>query len=143
MEPSFFDKEYILTDKISYRFREPKRGEVIIFRAPKNQELDYIKRIIGLPGEKIKINTEGIFVNGQKLEESYLGESGITFSGPFLQLGQDLLVPQGEYFVLGDNRTHSSDSREWGTVSRPDIIGHAWMIYWPPKRFGIIKEIAY
>jgi len=143
MEPNFHNKEYILTDKISYRFNSPKRGDVVIFRAPKNRELDYIKRIIGLPRERIKIADGKVFINGQKLNESYLKENVITNNGPFLPAGKEFLIPENEYIVLGDNRPYSSDSREWGTVVKEDIIGKAWLKYWPLSSFGFITKANY
>lgn len=142
MEPNFHDEEYILTDKISYRFHPPERGNVVVFRAPKNRELDYIKRVVGLPGEKIRISNGEVFINDQKLKEDYLGNI-TTYPSSFLRVGEEFLIPAGEYFVLGDNRSHSSDSREWGTVAREDIIGRAWLRYWPPQMFGILPKISY
>lgn len=140
MDPSFIDAEYLLTDKITYRFREPKRGEVVIFTAPMNQDYEYIKRIIALPGETIKIEGGNIFINGEKLEESYLPPQRATLTGGFLREGQSLIMPEGRYFVIGDNRNHSSDSREWGTVPLESIIGRAWFRYWPLSRLGLVNK---
>lgn len=142
MDPNFHDSERILTDKITYRLRKPARGEVIIFRAPKDRELDYVKRIIGLPGEKIMINGGSIYLNDQKLKETYLPEK-ITNSGAFLKLNQDFLIPEDEYVVLGDNRNHSSDSREWGTVNKDDIIGKVLLRFWPATNFSFISKTKY
>ena len=127
MEPNFTSGEYLLIDEISYRFREPKRGEVIIFRPPNNQNPTsfFIKRIIGLPGETIEINQEGIKIynfqspGGKILEEPYIKSS--TDGNTKVSLKTD------EYFVLGDNREHSSDSRNWGPISKKNIIGRAWI----------------
>ncbi len=143
MEPNFHDKEYLLTDKISYRLGTPQRGDVVIFRAPKNRELDYIKRIIGLPGDKVKVVNGKVFINNNLLKESYIPATTETFTGAFLRSGEEFLIPEDEFFVLGDNRLHSSDSREWGTVNRGDIIGKAWLVYWPPQSFGIIPKTLY
>lgn len=143
MEPSFFDGEYILTDKISYRLHSPKRGEVIIFKAPKNPELDYIKRIIGLPGERIKIENGDIFINDQKLNEEYIPENTIISGGLFLSKGKETKIPEKSYFVLGDNRLHSSDSREWGPIQTSDIVGKAFLRYWPSNHFGILPKAEY
>ena len=142
MEPNYQDEDYLLTDKVSYRFHEPERGDVVIFRAPKNRELDYIKRVIGLSGEKVRITNGAVFINGQQLKEDYLASS-TGYAGSFLPPGEEFLVPQGEYFVMGDNRPHSSDSREWGTVSKEDIIGKAWLRYWPPPTFGLVPKGSY
>lgn len=143
MYPSFDDGEYILTDKISYRIGIPKRGDVIVFKAPTNEEVDYIKRIIGLPGDQVKIQNSGVFVNGTKIEEKYLGSDTITFAGAFLNEGAVVLVPENKYFVMGDNRNHSSDSREWGFVKKDEIIGKAFFRYWPFTRFGVIPTAVY
>lgn len=142
MYPNFHDGEYILTDKISYRVGEPKRGDVVIFKAPRNEEYDYIKRIIGLPGETIKISSNQIIINNTALPESYLDKI-ITSSGSFLRPQDQILVPENNFFVLGDNRSHSSDSREWGFVPKENIIGKAWLRYWPPPAFGIVPAADY
>lgn len=143
MYPTFYDGEYILTDKFSYRLREPKRGEVIIFRAPGHEEYDYIKRIIGMPGDTIKIENNKVIINNQILDEVYLPSDYYTSAGSFLRSGQSVTVPEGQFFALGDNRAHSSDSREWGFVPRQNLVGRAWFRYWPPKRVGLIKENKY
>lgn len=143
MYPTFNDGEYLLTNKISYRFEEPQRGDVVIFRAPRNEEYDYIKRIIGLPGESIKVERGKIFINNNLLPESYLPESYVTSGGGFLREGQSITIPLGTYFVCGDNRSHSSDSREWGFVPRENIVGKSWFRYWPPQRFGAIPKANY
>lgn len=143
MEPNFYDGEYILTDKASYRFRPPKRGEVVIFKAPRNPELDYIKRIIGLPQEKIKIENGKVFINGQELKEEYLPKNVVVSGGLFLPKGKEVKIPENTYFVLGDNRSHSSDSREWGPIQKNEIIGRAFLRYWPLNRFGLLPKVKY
>lgn len=143
MYPSFEDGEYLLTDKISYRLEKPKRGDVIVFKAPKNEEYDYIKRIIGLPGETVKVEDGKIFINDVPLEESYLPKDYISLPGGFLNEGKSITIPDDQYFVLGDNRMHSSDSREWGFVPVKNIIGKTWLRYWPPERIGVIEEPQY
>ena len=140
MAPNFFDSDYLLTDKISYRLNTPKRGDVIIFKAPKNEEYDYIKRVVGLPGETISINESNqVILNNQIFDEPYLGPNLKTFGGVFLEIGKTVTVPEDQYFVLGDNRNHSSDSRDWGFVPKENIIGKAWLRYWPPKMMGVIS----
>jgi len=139
MYPNFHDGEYILTDKITYRLREPKEGDVIIFRAPKNEEYDYIKRIIATPGQCIRITNGKIYIDEKFLNESYLPSNYTTSAGSFLRNNQTICVPEKKYFVLGDNRSHSSDSREWGFVPQQNIIGRAFFRYWPPSRFGKIE----
>ena len=143
MEPNFHNNEFILTDKISYRFQNPKRGDVIIFRSPNNPDVDYIKRIIALPGEKVKAKNGYIYVDETKLSEKYLNDLTFLFPTSKLQNDIDIIVPQDEYFVLGDNRPHSSDSREFGPISRSSIIGKAFIRYWPLPLLGVIPEIKY
>lgn len=138
MYPNFHDGEYILTDKISYRLHEPQKGDVIIFKAPRNEEYDYIKRIIGLPGEEIELLDGKVFINDQPFDESYLPKEFLTSGGSFLRANSPVSIPKGQYLVLGDNRSHSSDSREWGFVPKQNIIGKAWFRYWPPDRLGLI-----
>ncbi|PIS13940.1 signal peptidase I [Candidatus Shapirobacteria bacterium CG09_land_8_20_14_0_10_47_13] len=141
--PNFHDSEYLLTDKISYRLTIPKRGEVIIFKAPRNEDYDYIKRIIGLPGETVMIRNGKVYLNNRLLTEPYIPADYQTFGGSFAQEGQLIPIPEGQYFVLGDNRSHSSDSRDWGTVPRENIIGKAWLRYWPLDRVGLIARPEY
>lgn len=143
MEPNFQNNEYILTDKISYKFREPVRGEVIIFKAPRNPEVDYIKRVIGLPGDQVKIEKGKVYLNGQLLNETYLRDSTSLFPGSFLEEGNVFTVPLDEFFVMGDNRPHSSDSREFGPVAKNLIIGRAIIRYWPIPVIGPIPQVHY
>lgn len=142
MYPNFHDGDYLLTDKISYRLSPPKRGDVIVFVAPKNEEYDYIKRIIGLPGETVSLTEDNrVKINNEILEEPYLPADYKTFGGNFLESGKTIKIPPDEYFVLGDNRNHSSDSRDWGFVPRKNIIGKAWLRYWPLNQIGLIPAV--
>ncbi len=143
MLPNFIDGEYILTDKISYRFNQPQRGDVIVFKAPRDHEIDFIKRIIGLPGDTVKISETKVYVNNELLPEKYLPGEFVTNPGGFLHNDQDITVPSNEFFVLGDNRSHSSDSREWGFVKKDEIIGKAWFRYWPVSQMGFVSKIKY
>ena len=148
MFPNFHDKEFLLTDKLSYRLHTPTRGDVVIFSAPSTAHCpvglncDFIKRIVGLPGEKIMVKGGRVYINNQLLHEPYLEDSVITYPGPsstsFLVEGVDRLIPDGSYVTLGDNRGASSDSRDWGVVARNHIVGKAWIRYWPPKVAGIL-----
>lgn len=149
MWPNFLDGEYLLTDKLSYRFDEPQRGDVIIFQAPPGarcpQELhcDFVKRIVGLPGETVSLVDGRVAIDDRILTESYLPDSRTTaITSGSASLPRVTLGPR-EYYVLGDNRSHSSDSRAWGSVPRENIVGKAWLRYWPPKRVGFIAEAAY
>lgn len=143
MEPSFFDGEYLLTDKLSYRIGQPKRGDVIVFAAPPNEKEDFIKRIIALPGERVAIRNNQVFVNDKELEEGYLGEGTFTFSGSLLAEDKQISLGENEYFVLGDNRNHSSDSRVWGSVPAKNIVGRAWLVYWPPQAVGLVPTVSF
>lgn len=142
MYPNFHDADYLLTDKISYRLGSPKREDVIIFTAPQNEEYDYIKRIVGLPGEKVSLNENNqVIINNQILAEPYLPKETETFGGNFLETGETVIIPEGQYFVLGDNRSHSSDSRDWGFVPDKNIIGKAWFRYWPMNQMGLVTRL--
>lgn len=149
MEPNFHENEYILTDKFSYRLGEPQRGDVVVFKYPKDESIDYIKRIIGLPGEEvlIKNNTITIFnaehPEGFSLDESYLPQSTSTSGGPIFPENQKTVIPYDSYFVMGDNRSRSSDSRIWGTVPEKDLIGKVIFRYWPVTKVGIVSKAQY
>lgn len=140
MEPNFEDREYLIVDEISYYMRPPKRGEAIIFRYPKDPSQFFIKRIIGLPGEKIQIENGKVMISssaypeGFALDESYLDPPGrLTRPDGTYALGAD------DYFVLGDNRDFSSDSRIWGPLKRKFMVGRAFFRAWPASRFGILS----
>jgi len=138
MEPNFQNAEYILTDKISYRIHPPKRGDVVVFHSPADERVDFIKRIIGVPGDTIKVMGGYIYLNGQKLEEQYVNDPGQVLAGRYLREGYEVDVAPGQYIVMGDNRLHSSDSREWGPVTTNGIVGRAFFRYWPVAAFGPI-----
>lgn len=139
MYPNFHDQEFILTDKISYRKSDPKRLDVIVFHAPPPYDSDFIKRVIGLPGEKIRLSSGSVFINDKKLDEIYIPTEYQTTERSFLREGVDYHIPEGYYFVMGDNRDGSSDSREWGPISKNAIVGRAVVRYWPPSRIGLIN----
>src|SRR6266849_5348220 len=130
MEPSLHNGELILVDKWTYLFHPPQRGDVIVFVAPPEPTLDYVKRIIGVPGDRITINNTTVIVDGVTLNESYVAaiNQGNIFNYKNIH---DMLVPPNMYFVLGDDRIRSSDSRDWGFVPRNNIIGRAALVYWP------------
>lgn len=143
MYPTLQDKEYLLTNKFIYRFNLPSFGDIIVFQAPNHEEYDYIKRIIGLPGDKIKLTDGNFLVNGAMLDEStYLSSDVYTGGENFLKEGQEVVVPADNYFVAGDNRSNSSDSRNFGFVPKKNIVGRAWISYWPLNRIGIIKHYS-
>lgn len=144
MYPNFLNGEFLLTDKVTYRFGEPQRGDVIVFKAPPDDKDEYIKRIIGLPGDTVMVKGGLLYVNNQLLDESkYLDSTVITQAGNYAQEGKTGTVAEGEYFVAGDNRPHSLDSRSFGTIKREKITGRAWVIYWPPQKAGIVPSISY
>lgn len=143
MEPNFHNNEYILTDKISYKFGVAKRGDVVIFKAPKNQEVDYIKRVIGLPGDRVKVQKGYVYVNGKQIEEPYLKDLTSLLPGSSMQEGVEVTVAENHLFCMGDNRPHSSDSREFGPVPNNLIIGKALFRYWPVTEFGPVPNVAY
>ena len=143
MQPNFPDGEYLLTDKISYRFRDPKRGDIVVFEPPNSEGEEFIKRIIAVPGETVSIINGTMYIDGNKLVEDYIASSIITNSGAYLSEGVKIIVPEGAYFVLGDNRPHSSDSRIWGFITEDKINGKAWVIYWPPENAGKIVSPVY
>lgn len=143
MEPTFQNNEYIITDKISYRFGKPNRGDVVIFKAPVNPDVDYIKRIIGLPGETVMVQSGRIYIDGKMLNEPYLEDLTPVFPGGFIKEGVAVSVPEDLYFVMGDNRPHSSDSREFGPIEKKLIIGKAVFRYWPVNNLGLIPGTNY
>lgn len=144
MHPNFLNGEFLLTDKVTYRFGDPKRGDVIVFKAPPDDKDEYIKRILGLPGDTVMVKGGKVYVNGNMMDESkYLDASVITSPGSFAREGESLVVPQNQYFVLGDNRPHSLDSRNLGTIKREKITGRAWIVYWPAPKAGIVPAISY
>ena len=142
MEPNFHDDDYLIIDEISYRFREPKRGEVIVFKYPRNPSQRFIKRIIGLPGETVEISDGKVIVikndNPKILDESsYLSQSLKTSGNRKITLGEN------EYFVLGDNRLVSADSRSWGTLPKKYITGRVIFRAWPITALAFIEEPKY
>lgn len=148
MEPNFHDGEYILTDKISYRFSEPKRGDVVVFKAPTNPDVDFIKRIVALPGEKLTINNNQFVIFNDEHPKGFTLSEPFEVMGPIaggshIKEGKTLEVPAGNYFVFGDNRSHSFDSREWGPLPKKSIVGKAWLRYWPLSKISIIKGVSF
>jgi len=142
MEPNFEDGEYLIIDEISYRFRDPLRGEVVVFKYPNDPSQRYIKRIIGLPGETVQIGDGKVVIytenSGMVLDESdYLPSSIFTSGSLQMTLGEN------EYFVLGDNRAVSADSRRWGTLPENDIIGKVWVRAWPVTASAKIETPEY
>jgi signal peptidase I len=136
MVPTLENGEFLVVNKLGFRLHPPQRGDIIVFTDPVSPDRKLIKRVIGLPGETVEIQDGMILINRQVLDEPYLEDPGGS-SRPAS------VLPEGEYFVLGDNRNNSSDSRTWGTLSRERIVGKAWLAYWPPPAWGVIHHEAY
>ncbi len=140
MEPTFISGDYIMTSKITYKFRPVQRGDVIVFKSPKNPEIEYIKRIIGTPGDKIEIKNSQVFVNNNLVSETYISEVTNLWDGGYTKEGVPMTVPANYLYVMGDNRPRSSDSREFGPVPIDSIIGQVFYRYYPSNKAGWIKN---
>ncbi|MES0360160.1 MAG: signal peptidase I [Anaerolineales bacterium] len=132
MEPTLQSGEFVIVNKLAYWFGDPSIGDVIVFHFPRDPDQEYIKRIIGLPGDQVEIKDGSVFVNGQVLSEDYIAAS------PVYQVSTE--VPEDSLFVLGDNRNNSSDSHNWGPVPLDYVIGKATFIYWPPTEWGVLDQ---
>lgn len=133
MEPTLVSGEYVIVNRLSYRMGSPQRGDIIVFHFPRNPEEEYIKRIIGLPGDQVEAREGAVYINGQRLDERYLSVE-TNYTGTWQ-------VPEGQLFVLGDNRNNSSDSHDWGTVPMEYVVGKAVLVYWPPPEWGLINHV--
>ncbi len=133
MEPSYYHNNRVVVLKVAYLFGDIQRGDVIVFPAPPNPEEDYIKRVIGLPGDEVMVADGKVYVNGQALDEPYI-------NAPPINSMRAVNVPEGMVFVMGDNRNVSSDSRSWGPLPIDDIIGKAVFVYWPLDRIGLVQH---
>ncbi|MFZ5596295.1 MAG: signal peptidase I [Bacillota bacterium] len=133
MEPNLRIDDHIIVNKIDYRIWAPQRGDIVVFKYPKDTSRDFVKRLIGLPGEKVEIKNSKVFINGNELKEDYLPR-GLKYDnyGP-------VTVAPDSYLMLGDNRDNSEDSRVWGLLPKNLIIGKAVMIYWPLNRLSILN----
>jgi len=145
MEPNLHTGQYLIVNRLAYMqvgnlitLGSPQHGDIVVFDFPRNPTDDYVKRIIGLPGDHIVINDAGqVFVNGELLDEPYLSSmAGV----PYHARTGTWDVPEGSYFVLGDNRNSSSDSRSWSFLERKYIVGKAWFSYWPPMYWGFVSH---
>ena len=149
MYPTFHNGEYVITNLIGFEdlkiyhaeFGTLKLGDVIVFVAPPDPTKDYIKRVIGVPGDTVSIKDGDVYLNGKLLDESaYLNPTVKTYEGAFLAEGQTITVAANEYFVLGDNRPESSDSRTWGFVPKDNVVGKSLFVYWPLDRMRLIQN---
>jgi signal peptidase I len=133
MEPTLHSGEFVIVNRLAYRLGQPKIGDVIVFHPPTDPEQEYIKRVIGLPGDEVVISNKQVKVNNRLLDEPYIAappryESSWT-------------VPEGSLFVLGDNRNNSSDSHSWGPVPLENVVGKAVVVYWPPAEWGLVEHV--
>jgi signal peptidase I len=135
MEPNFYEGQFVLVNKLAYKLGEPDRGEVLVFHNPGNPDEDYIKRIIGLPGDTVEVVGDTVMINGQELPEPFPHNQNPegSYSGP-------TIVPDGTLFVMGDNRPNSSDSRRIGPIPEDLVVGKAWLRVWPFNKFGLIEH---
>lgn len=134
MEPTLHSGELVIVNKLAYKLSLPKEGDIIVFHFPRDPQQEYIKRVIGLPGDQVSIHSGVVYINGQALAEPYL-KSRPAYPG-------DWVVPEGQLFVLGDNRNNSSDSHNWGTVPLEYVIGKALAVYWPPESWGVVTHVS-
>jgi len=145
MEPNFHDKQRLIVNILIYSIREPRHGEVIVFHAPFEDEgKDFIKRIIALPGDKVRVEGDNVYINDTKIEETYI--QGMVTNRASLGMGfnyrgfEERIVPEGKVFVLGDNRPISKDSRDIGFIDMDEIVGRADLLIWPPADFGFVNH---
>lgn len=131
MEPTLKEHDRIIVSKLNYRFQDPQRGDIVVFKYPKDPKRNFVKRLIAVGGETVAIKNSRLYINGQQVPENYLPR-GLRFAdyGP-------VQVPRGSYFMMGDNRNNSDDSRVWGFLPENLIVGKAIVIYWPPDRIGL------
>ena len=135
MEPNLYSGQYLVVNKLQYVLRPSERGDIIVFRAPRSPDKNYVKRIIGLPGEKVELRQGQVYINDKLLYEPYIDARFGYSWGP-------AVVGKDELFVLGDNRNNSSDSHSWGMLPVQNVIGKAWFCYWPPRRWGFLPHYA-
>lgn len=141
MNPTFLNKQFVLTNIITLKFSKPKYGDVIVFKAPQDPDKDYIKRVIGIPGDTISLKNGDIYLNGKLLDQSqFLVASVKTYGGPFLAEDKAITIPADSYFVMGDNRSGSSDSRAWGFVPLESVIGESFFVYWPLDKIKLVNN---
>jgi len=131
MKPTLQPGEFLLVNRVAYKWGEPDIGDIVIFHAPGASDLDYIKRVIGLPGDVVRVENGSVYINNQIMVEPYIAAAP-NYNGEWV-------VPIGEYFVLGDNRNNSSDSHLWGFVPEEDLVGRALLIYWPLRNFSLLR----
>lgn len=132
MEPTLHSGEFVIVNRLAYRLGEPEIGDVIVFHPPNDPEQEYIKRVIGLPGDEVVIADQQVMVNDQLLVEPYIAAAP--------RYESSWIIPEGSLFVLGDNRNNSSDSHSWGPVPLENVVGKAVIVYWPPSEWGLVEH---
>jgi signal peptidase I len=132
MRPTLEDGEFVLVSKLSYFWGDVTRGDIVVFHFPLNPEEELIKRVIGLPGDRVMVENGQVFVNGQAISEPYIAQSPL-YSGEWL-------VEENHLFVLGDNRNNSNDSKDWGLMPMENLVGKAVLIYWPPPMWNLLDH---
>ncbi|MBT6401511.1 signal peptidase I [candidate division WWE3 bacterium] len=139
MLPTFQDKEQIIVEKVSIKYKPLERGEITVVRHPDNQQVFLIKRVIGLPGETIHFNEGDVFINGEILLEPYLNENTLTWGKTYIADGESITLNEDEYVMLGDNRDNSLDSRSYGPVSKENLVGRSFVVYYPIKNIRLAQ----
>lgn len=139
MLPTFVGGEFLVIDRFSYTQQAPQRGDIVVFHAPNESNRDFIKRVLGLPGETVEFRNTRLYINGERFDEPYIQEACTTANCPnsILQLGSN------EYFVMGDNRNNSTDSRSFGAISLDTIVGEAIVKYWPYTEMSWIAQLGF
>lgn len=148
MFPNFVDKEFLLTEKLSYQFNDPQRGDVVIFKAPASESCsaegcEYIKRVIGIPGDRVMVKDGSVYLNGSLLDQSFLPSGVVTEEEEYMKEGIELVVPDEQYLCFGDNRPNSRDGRAFGPINRDSIVGKAFLKYWPLNSIGLIPKVSF
>lgn len=141
MDYTFASGDYIFTSKITYKFRDFQRGDVIVFKSPKNPDIEYIKRVIGVPGDMVRIESNGdVYVNDILIDEPYIADRTVLWDNGFTKAGVPYVVEDNFLYVMGDNRPRSSDSREFGPITFDSVVGNVFYRYLPPPKAGQIKN---
>lgn len=148
MEPTFHNAEYLMVEKVHYALSTPQRGDIIVFKYPLNPSLNYVKRVIGLPGDRVVVANGAVSIfnnehsDGVLLDETYLATGQLTrVNGSGTE--RSFMVAPDNYFVMGDNRDHSDDSRSWGLVPKANLVGKVWVTVYPMSDFGLVKHATY
>ena len=140
MLPNLTEGDYIFTSKITYKFREMKRGDVVVFRSPSNPDIEFIKRVMGLPGDRVMVLDGKVYLNERQLNETYIPASTPLAHNGYLKNGIPIIVPENQIFVMGDNREVSSDSRIFGPIPISSLIGQVFYRYFPIGKIGTFKN---